>query len=389
MHLAILGRQPNLGLAELESVYGADVLTPLLSVGATLIDKDLPASDLERLGGTTKLAKITSKVATSDWRTIEKSLVAQMMNMATTMPEGKIVIGMSVFGLSVPPQTINATNIKLKRFIQKSGRSVRVVPNKNEQLNSAQVIHNHLLGQRGIEIVVLKYDRTTYIAHTIAEQDINAYASRDQARPFRDAFVGMLPPKLAQIMINLACPTKGATILDPFCGTGVILQEAALLGYSVYGTDLSEKMIEYSKGNLAWLEEKLAYTITKNLEIADAMTASWDGPINAVVSETYLGQPFSTPPSDEKLMEVRRNCNHIITEFLANIGKQIASGTPLCIAVPAWRSKSGELSHLPLIANVQSLGYTRIPLMHVSDKDLIYFRPNQVVARQLLIISKN
>jgi tRNA (guanine10-N2)-dimethyltransferase len=388
MHLAILGRQPNLGLAELESVYGADVLTPLLSVGATLIDKDLLASDLEQLGGTTKLAKITSKVVTSDWRTIEKSLVTQVMDLATTMPEGKIVIGMSVFGLSVPPQTINATNIKLKRFIQKSGRSVRVVPNKTEQLNSAQVIHNHLLGQRGIEIVVLKYDRTTYIAHTIAEQDINAYASRDQARPFRDAFVGMLPPKLAQIMINLARPTKDATILDPFCGTGVILQEAALLGYSVYGTDLSEKMIEYSKGNLTWLEEKLAYTITKNLEIADAMTANWDGPINAVVSETYLGQPFSAPPSDEKLMEVRRNCNHIIAEFLANIGKQIASGTPLCIAVPAWRNKSGELSHLPLIANVQSLGYTRIPLKHVSDKDLIYFRPNQVVARQLLVLNK-
>jgi hypothetical protein len=35
-------------------------------------------------------------------------------------------------------------------------------------------------------------------------QDIDAYAERDFERPMRDAFVGMLPPKLAQIMLNLA-----------------------------------------------------------------------------------------------------------------------------------------------------------------------------------------
>lgn len=389
MHLAILGRQPYLGLAELEKFYGSNSLSPLMSAGATLINMDVSASDLTRLGGTTKLARILCEVTSIDWRAVEKSLITEVMSTVSSMPEGKIVIGMSLFGLPIPIQTINATNIKLKRLIQKSGRSVRVVPNKTEQLNSAQVIHNRLSGQRGIEIVLLRQDKTTYIAQTIAEQDINAYAARDQARPFRDAFVGMLPPKLAQIMINLAGPGKGATILDPFCGTGVILQEAALLGYSVYGTDLSEKMIEYSKGNLAWLEDKFSHTITKRLEKADAMTAKWNSPINAIISETYLGQPFSAPPSAEKLMQVRRNCNHIITEFLTNIEKQIPSGTPLCIAVPAWRDQVGQLVYLPLIDELGHLGYKRLHLQYAKDSDLLYFRPNQIVARQLLLLIKN
>src|SRR5438132_1608433 len=83
----------------------------------------------------------------------------------------------------------------------------------------------------------------TILAQTVKVQDIAAYAQRDQARPKRYAKVGMLPPKLAQIIINLAVgrlpdnqlasicdipageqiprPHLELTLLDPFCGTGV------------------------------------------------------------------------------------------------------------------------------------------------------------------------
>jgi 2-polyprenyl-3-methyl-5-hydroxy-6-metoxy-1,4-benzoquinol methylase len=99
-------------------------------------------------------------------------------------------------------------------------------------------------------------------------QDIEAYGARDQARPARDARVGMLPPKLAQTIINLAAGRPETRmdkhwdsadglgrfmVLDPFCGTGVILQEALLMGYSVYGSDIEPRMAEYTKKNLQWL----------------------------------------------------------------------------------------------------------------------------------------
>ena len=43
-------------------------------------------------------------------------------------------------------------------------------------------------------------------------------------------------------------------ILDPFCGTGTVLQEALLAGYDVVGTDLSQKIVDYTTENLSWLQ---------------------------------------------------------------------------------------------------------------------------------------
>ena len=61
-------------------------------------------------------------------------------------------------------------------------------------------------------------------------------------KPYRDMRRGMLPPKLARSLVNLAIGAKSPsdmTILDPFCGTGTVLMEAMLLGTHVVGTDLA------------------------------------------------------------------------------------------------------------------------------------------------------
>ena len=228
----------------------------------------------------------------------------------------------------------------------------------------------------------------------------------------------MLPPKLAQIMLNLAVgainppaalPTVSSesnvtdyvgnrvidsserlasgspvVILDPFCGTGTVLQEALLRGFSVVGSDLSEKMVAYTRENLGWLQEAFHTTGTiLNINPADATSYTWNiaHAIDAVVCETYLGQPFSAPPSPTKLQEVVRNCNHIISTFLRNIHPQLQPGTPLCIAVPAWQSTDGRFTHLPLIKQLRDLGFER-----TITAPLLYHRPGQVVARELLVL---
>src|SRR5690606_4224587 len=101
--------------------------------------------------------------------------------------------------------------------------------------------HNKLgLSPNKVELLVVNGGKNGIIvAESSGTQNITALARRDQGRPKRDAFVGMLPPKLALLMLNLAAggldPEKSHRVLDPFCGTGVVLQEAALQGYSVYG----------------------------------------------------------------------------------------------------------------------------------------------------------
>ena len=285
-------------------------------------------------------------------------------------------------------------------LFRSKGVSLRLIPNAELALNTATSHHNKLgLSNNHVELLVVRSaSGKVIVAESIGAQNITAYARRDRDRPRRDAFVGMLPPKLAQLMINLAIgesrfdgDTQNKHILDPFCGTGTVLQEALLRGYSVHGTDLSQKMIDYTIENLSWLQKthKNIGTIL-SIRQGDATNFQWVEAnfLSAVVCETYLGQPFSAPPRPEKLQEVIKNCNHIISEFLKNLAPQLKSGTSLCIAVPAWHDRHHRFTHLPLINQLENFGYTQVTLKNIRNEQLLYYRENQVVARELLILKK-
>ena len=432
MYIALLGRQPEISLAELAAVFGMDNVTRISQQFAKVQTAQF---DITTLGGTIKCAKVITELPAS--RTDKASLLAasrfitQHYQAKWAHSPHKITLGLSAYGLAVGARDVQKTGLILKSSLKKSGTSLRLIPNDQPALSTATA-HNNKLGTspHKVELLLVKTtDRRLIIAESRGVQNITAYTRRDHHRPRRDAFVGMLPPKLAQIMLNLALGAgsltrqrphdnsvtssasslsdksivlrtalpdafdleemagsqAAVTILDPFCGTGTVLQEALLAGYDVIGTDLSQKMIDYTTENLSWLQS--TFTAPGNIidiHQADATTHRWlnSTHLTAIVCETYLGQPFSAPPTPQKLAEVVGNCNHIITSFLTNIRPQLAPNTPLCIAVPAWYDASGQATHLPLIKHLQQLGYH-----HLNRRTpLIYRRPDQVVARELLIL---
>ncbi len=408
--LLILGRQPKLGLAELESLYRA---TKVRAVGSkvAVVDVDPCLLAFDRLGGSLKFCKILTTLDTIDWHEIEKFLLKVSPAQSETMPAGKMQLGLSVIDLKIDLKQIMATGLKLKKVISKTGRNVRLIPNKEPELNSAQIIHNRLTGPTGWELVFVRDGDQTIVAQTVKVQDITSYTRRDRERPKRDARVGMLPPKLAQIIINLAVgqlpedklesiceipadqeiprPMLEQTILDPFCGTGVLLQEAALMGYETYGTDSDQRMVDYAQHNQMWLAERFKLSpVCCCVEVGDATSYKWPQEFDFVASETYLGRPFTSPPTAEILAQTITDCNLIIKKFLKNIHGQLKPGTRLCLAVPAWQTKPGQFKHLPPIDQISDLGYNRVSLEHAGAEDLIYFRPDQFVARQLLVITR-
>jgi len=414
--LLTLGRQPALGLAELESLYGADKIRRV-GAQAVVVDVDPCLLAFDRLGGSIRFAKVLTTLDTTNWRQIEKFLLEVGPGHAATMPEGKMTLGLSIQGLQINRGQLEATGLSLKKAIRKSGRSVRLVPNKDPELSTPQVIHNNLTGPNGWELLFVRDGDKTIVAQTVKIQDIASYTRRDRERPKRDAKVGMLPPKLAQIIINLAsgqvaeqnllniCEIPAGrpiprnilsqTVLDPFCGTGVVLQEAHLMGYDVYGTDLEPRMIEYTKANLDWLEEcdgcrgqDVTLSDQEVAEVGDATNHTWRPPIDFVACETYLGRPFTAMPDSTVLKQTVSDTNLIIKKFLRNIHGQLQPGTRLCIAVPAWQIKPNSFMHLPLIDQIEDLGYNRTRFEHVRDSELIYYRSEQVVARQLVILTR-
>ena len=431
MYITLLGRQPEISLAELAAVFGADCVNRISQQFAKVQTSQF---DITTLGGTIKCAKVITELPAS--RTDKASLLAasrfitQHYQAKWAHSPHKITLGLSSYNLAVGARDVQKTGLILKSSLKKSDTSLRLIPNDQPALSTATA-HNNKLGGSPykVELLLVKTtDRRLIIAESRGIQNITAYTRRDRHRPKRDAFVGMLPPKLAQIMLNLALgaelltrqrshnnsatrsdsslsdksmvlrtalpdafdveETAGSraavTILDPFCGTGTVLQEALLAGYDVVGTDLSQKMVDYTTENLSWLQS--TFTAPGNvidIHQADATTHRWPDSqhLTAVVCETYLGQPFSAPPAPQKLAEVAGNCNRIITSFLANIRPQLAPNTPLCIAVPAWYDASGRATHLPLIKHLQKLGYYQL-----NRTPLIYRRPDQIVARELLIL---
>lgn len=384
MYISILGRQPALGIAELERLYG-DV-TWFSDESAIVV---APSIDFERLGGSQKIGRVVAELPHGDWRRASQKII-QAYTQVWSGYEGKITLGISAYNFKDSPRDIQKTGIILKSKLKQQGVSLRLIPNADPALSTATSHHNKLgLSDNKVELIVVRgKSGKIIIAESIGSQNITAYAKRDQERPKRDAFVGMLPPKLAQIILNLSNPAVGGRVLDPFCGTGVVLQEAALLGLSIYGTDLADKMISFTQQNLEWLSKTHHIDIQSVVEQGDAMDHTWSKEIGAVACEGYLGQPFSAPPSPAKLAEVRKTCNYIMSEFLKNIGKQIQPNTPLCVAIPAWKANDGSFTHLPLIDQLDQLGYEEVRFKTVRQPELLYHREDQIVARELLVLVK-
>ncbi len=362
-YLAVLGRQPKISLAELESLFSN--VQPLGLELAIFESKIEP--NINRLGGTVKLARVLTEKP-------EKFF----LNLNYT---GKIVIGVSDYSKNSNRRKSQQLALKIKRILKNNNKSVRVLENKDAALSSATVFHNQL-GEKPGHIELIKYGEKWFVG--IGVQNINAYRDRDRKRPARDAKVGMLPPKLAQILVNLCGPlSTDETVLDPFCGTGVVLQEALLMGYHAYGTDASDRIVDFTNKNLEYFKFRNYKT-----EVGDATDFTWQQPIDAVASETYLGPPMSAPPVEIKLKTVEQECRAIITGFLKNLSTQIEPGTPVVIAVPAWLRPDGSYSRLKLLDEVEKLGYNVKKYKNLSQEDLLYARAGQIVAREIIVLRK-
>lgn len=391
-YVAIAGRQPLISLAEIQALY--DKAARL--VGKKLvffeIDEDGEENispDINRLGGSLKLGRFFD----TDFSKLAKFL-------ATAHPEGKITLGISDFSKQKKSGLAKQKSMELKRNLARMGRSARVITSNEPEISSAAAHHNQL-GEKAGCFEIFLIDREIYLS--LGTQNITAYTERDQARPARDAKVGMLPPKLAQILINLCGKLpEGARVLDPFCGTGVVLQEAAIMGYVPYGTDLNERMVEYSKKNLSWLfneRNQKRFKILPDLiqkkdqilnaiSVGDATSFTWEGEIDAVAFEGYLGAPMSKPPVDIKFKTEKAKCREIAMGFLKNITPQIKSGTPVVMALPAWLRENGKYAGLNILDEIQEMGYNFEKFQDLSQSDLLYYREGQIVAREIIVIRK-
>jgi tRNA G10 N-methylase Trm11 len=343
---------------------------------------------IKSLGGT---IRITEDIAS--W-THEPS-ADEILESLSPLPK-KWVIGVGGSGTS---QNIRRLGIDLKKAAraQKSRLSF-IEPRGGTFLNAAQVIFHKLTTEPNAELIVQKTGNEFTLTRTIAIQDIASYEVRDTSRPARDAKVGMLPPKLAQIMINLALPETlpdNHAIYDPFCGMGTILQEAYLMGMHVYGSDESDRMIEASQKNLDHIERN--FPVDKSLRpqvfLHDVREKNISGiPTGkhlTVITEPYLGAPQTHPLSPTEAQDFAKTVRPLYRTFFVNMRTILQPGDRLLILLPAVRVRNQGVEvftplHRAFLDEICSLGYRKQQLIPQEDITL-YARPNALIAREITL----
>lgn len=372
-YLFELGREQAISIAEIFALsrLWSNPCAIGRQAGAFLIlqfEKPIdPAAWMERLGGTIKIGEMIETKDETKTTVIDYLIQSQ--------PNGKILF-------SINGNHAKKIALTIKQRLKKLGRSVRYI----EAKNTATILHNRLVDCGGDLTIV-----GTMAFATKAIQDIEAYSKRDYNRPGRSAKRGMLPPKLARIMINVAEKKESAVICDPFCGSGTVLMEAALLGYTrLVGSDASSDAIADTKKSLAWIQKTHALQAVKYVfHKSDAQhvdTCIKPRSIDAIITEPYLGKPLRGNESKKQLEHQARELATLYTNAFDAFHHILApDGIIVCI-IPLFRHGETWI-RVDCINDIERIGFKQMPLGEESAS-LLYARKNQHVGRELFKFSK-
>ncbi|MDA1060381.1 MAG: hypothetical protein O3B47_01155 [bacterium] len=370
-----LGRKKELCFGELIAVLGEDKLVER-NLDTAIFKLNNIDGLQDRLGGTIKIIEIFDHVPKTQISTsIEKKLKQFFQNHS-----GKIPFSISVLSFK-DRKTINIKELLnfSKKIIKSLGLNCRFV-NKGPISPKPSTIYKARVIEKGIDICIINgQSSSVYLGRTITIQNIDSYSKRDFDKPGRDAKVGMTPPKLAQIMINLAGPSN--TIYDPFCGTGTFLMEAMLMGKNGVGSDISTRMVEYSEKNLSWTQEQFRADTKFRIFEKDArflIKSNIPEKIDAIVTEGYLGKPLEKQPTQHEQETIFRELANLHLNWLRAV-RQITN-CPIVMCVAAFKV-GPQIIHLPKFQElVKEAGYK-------VTETFTYDRPDQIVVRDIKILN--
>ncbi len=364
-YIFILGKTPKLSIAEIKAVV------PQLKIIQTDDYYLLGESQrfdcqeiLNRLGGTVKIGiYLGPKIA-------EGPILGAA---ASKEPGQRFNFGFSFYGAKPA-----GPGMKIKKLLQEQGIGARLVTSREPVLSSVIVkkekCQDYLVG-------------SGWFGVTCAVQDFRGYGELDYGRPKADAFSGMLPPKLAKIMLNLSGVGPNDALLDPFCGSGTVLNSALERGCrDLLGSDLSEKAVLNAQKNADWLIEKLRIKNYElkifNCDVRQLSQKLAKNSIAAIVTEPFLGQPIKGNEKEGTIKKIAAEVEELYSAAAGEFKKVLQAGGRVVLVVPQWHV-AGKIYKFDIATIIKQAGFRRL-----DSNDLIYGRPEQKVWRQIVIFEK-
>lgn len=400
---AFLGHQPAVSLAELAAAFdGLPHLHRYSTFAVTFSAQNVDADLMDSLGGTVVLAQGISNDAEL------RDVPAMLLNEVSGV-KGKLTFALRGFGLS--PKELRECYRACKDRLKAAGRPSRYVGNERHSAAAALLKDAGIAdGSHGAELVLLRDDKGLWVGRTIAAQDPDAYTIRDMKKPVRDTTVGLLPPKLAQVLLTFGewmvrsggkIP-KDMTVFDPFCGTGVIPMECLLKHWNVLASDSAQKAVAGCAKNLEWARKQ--FGVPKKDVDADVFKHDARKPFpmaakpakdqyrmpHVVVSETSLGPNLKARATLKDAQALRRENEKLQEGFLRAAAASLP-GVPLVVTWPVWYLRTGPVFLEKIWDIVRELGYT--PMLppdtqphSASRTALLYRRPDQFVGREIVLL---
>ena len=130
-----------------------------------------------------------------------------------------------------------------------------------------------------------------------------------------------LHPKYARALINLTGVKRGGTVLDPFCGTGGIVIEAAEMGMRAMASDFDEEMVIGCQENMDFYGLELADFET--IDIGDIGDRFHD--VDAICTDPPYGRSTKTGGED---------IDHIYARAGEAIPKSLREGARAGVVLP-------------------------------------------------------
>lgn len=390
----VLGRTPALSAGELARVVGVTGWQVVPHAVIIAEPQGLAARELlAKLGGCIKIGKVIGTVPRAsfgDWVT--------KLRWKNAAGHGKFNFGFSDYAVPRVDQ-LKKSGLALKRALQQEGISSRLVTSREHQLSSVIVAKNGLLTD-GVELCLFSDGDTIIVGQTEAVQDFEAFAERDFGRPSNQAKAGMLPPKVARMMIHLAQPRATDSLLDPFCGAGTVLQEALDVGLTeVVGSDIDREAIGIATKNLQWYIKTLAPTKRMpqliQSDILQLRQRLLGRQFDAIVAEGYLGPPLTAGVPTTKRKQIYEELQAFYQRVVPMLTQLLSPRGRMVLALPAiqiekqWRQLDLKMVYQQQRLHIEPVlpeQYTDV--FHHTDPSVLYYRPGQQVARDIVILTK-
>lgn len=360
IYLFILGRNPQLSVEEIKSFLKRTdnvIMNEKLRENGLLIEleKPLDAGSVDILGGTIAIGIVMCQLKDMNKKDIYMG-TDNKFNYAIWDFSDRTAEVSEYLKVRFRSERLKVTEKKFSGFIKTQDENI-VKKLSSNRINEEFFVFENLFGK------------------IVQKCNYKELEKRDMEKPVRREDLS-ISPRLAKIMINLSEVKEDGTLLDAFCGIGVILMESLTMGVKAIGIDRDDEAIEGARKNIAWLNVSRDKWVLMNNDSSKVVMGS----VDALASEPDFGETLRKTPNVKEAKKMIDRAENLIISVVNNLKKSVMGKMVLTLPfISTGRERVG-------CDTARILSKTGLKME--DGFPIKEFREGQIVGREIIVLKK-